>query len=198
MIAVAKIVSPLKKELGAFFATEGHSPADILWYITSGVRLLSTKRPWEFNVTKSVVTLENNFDIAVIQETSETLSVSTVSNPSIRVLKKADFLAYPNTSEQYATVYDTTFSASQAGTYTIIHRVYPNPVTDENGSIDIPQSMEDMLIAYSKYFGYLSVKKNEDAVEAYNQAEILLPPLSQRNTDTTPNVPTLMGTNYTF
>lgn len=62
----------------------------------------------------------------------------------------------------------------------------------------MPASMEDMLVNYSLYFGYLSVKKAEDAVDRYNVAEGLLPSISARNTDTTPNEPTVMGSNYSF
>lgn len=192
MIAVQDILYELKKELGAFFSLEAHPASDLLGYITSGARLLSTKRPWEFNVIRTQVTLANGFDLAAVRETSETLAVSTISNPKVRLIKKAEFLATTDTSYEYATLYDTTFSASQAGTYTIIHRAYPDTVTDENGTIDMPASMRDMLVNYSLYFGYLSAKQTENAVDRFNVAEGLLPFISARNTDTTPNEPTVM------
>lgn len=62
----------------------------------------------------------------------------------------------------------------------------------------MPASMEDMLIRYSLYFGYLSVLKTESAIDSYNIAESLLPPLSARNTDTTPNEPTAFSSEYFF
>ncbi|MGL6343274.1 MAG: hypothetical protein ACRC80_29565 [Waterburya sp.] len=114
MIAVQSILYELKKELGAFFSTEAHPEADMLKYITSGARLLSSKRPWEFNVKKTTVILNNPFDIAAIQESTEFLNVSTLTNPKVRLIKKPEFLASSDFNSEYACAYDSTFTASLA------------------------------------------------------------------------------------
>jgi hypothetical protein len=198
MIAAQSILYRLNKELGAFFSVENHTPADMIRYINSGARLLSQKREWDFNTTVTQITLANNFDLFPIKETISSFNVQNASDYNISIFDKKTFYQKTEKSSLYAGVWDTTFTCSIAGSYTLIHSTYPDLLVSEDESINIPGSMEDLLFQYSLFFGYLDVNQQEKAVDAFQTGETLLPPISQRNTDTTPNEPFVFGTNYRF
>ena len=196
MISVQSVVDEIKKEFGSFFSTEWHPDTDVMNYITKGLRWISNKRDWEFNKVKTNVITTIVDEIVAIPETIQCYNVLDSDKKPLIIYEFDDYYAQVASSVPYCWVWDTTFIASNPGVYTILHSIYPDPVTSLSWNISIPDSMKDLIVEISLAFWFLSVKDDDNAFVHFKVAEDLLPPIASRKTNNTPNQNIRMWSKY--
>jgi hypothetical protein len=166
----------MKKSFWSFFSVEAHGDAEIIRYINEWTRLLCKKYPWYFTERETVISVTLADGINAIDETIEVLSVENTDWAEVENIatKLSEYRKMKKTGLSTVWIWDTFFRASEIGTYTILHTVYPQKVVSPYDAVPFPDSMRTILLSYSLAIGFISIKDEQNAKVHLDFAESLL------------------------
>lgn len=195
MISTQVTADAVKEELGSFFATEAHDDADILLYIQSAIRYIAQYKDFEFLKKREAVVYTTPMVELTTTYKTKTDSVRDIDGHEFDVLGIDDFYSKYRTSNSVG-VWSDKFVAPNAGTYYVIYYGVPTFPTALTDTIDLPDSLVDVLNMMSIHYGYKKLRLYEKANAIIPMAQAILNKFSERVTQPRTSSVTSMGRRH--
>jgi len=151
MISTQVIADAVKEELGSFFSTEAHDDADILLYIQSAIRYIAQYKDFEFLKKREAIAYTTPMVEQTTSYKSKTDSVRNADGEDYDMLGMNDFYSKYRTSNSVG-VWADKFVSPNIGTYYIIYYGVPTFPTALTDTIDLPDSLVDVLNIMSIHY----------------------------------------------
>lgn len=101
----------------------------------------------------------------------------------------------PTVTSDYVMSFDDKFIAKEAGTYTVLASIVPTMPTLQTDTIDLPDTVQDVLLQLALHYGYMKAQIYDRANEKLNIATAILRTFANRTENRTPQHPISMPVN---